>query len=61
MKRKVCSKCRIFVDGNDCPLCKGQSFSINWLGRIYILDGDKSRIAKSTGMTAVGEYSIKVR
>lgn len=61
MKRKVCSRCRIFVDGNECPLCKGQSFSTNWLGRIYILDSENSRIAKSTGMNTVGEYAIKVR
>ncbi|MEK6961416.1 MAG: transcription elongation factor subunit Spt4 [Nanoarchaeota archaeon] len=61
MKRKVCGRCRIFVDGNECSLCKGQSFSTNWLGRIYILNGEKSRIAKSTNMTTPGEYAIKVR
>lgn len=42
-------------------MCQGQSFSTNWLGRIYILDENKSRIAKSTGMNIKGEFAIKVR
>ena len=61
MKKKVCKKCKIFVDGNACPLCKGNQFSINWQGRIYILDSSKSAIAEKINMQAKGEYAIKVR
>ena len=61
MKKKVCKKCKVFVDGDSCPLCKGNQFSINWQGRLYILDQSKSLIAEKTAITAKGEYAIKVR
>ena len=60
-KKKVCKKCKVFVDGNECPVCKGNKFSTNWQGRISILDPEKSSIAKKVGMKAKGEYAIKVR
>lgn len=59
--RKVCKKCKIFVNGNECPICKGNNFSENWKGRIVILDAERSEIAKKLGITSKGEYTIKVR
>ena len=61
MKKKVCKKCKLFVDGNECPICKGNQFSVNWQGRLYILDANKSMIASKIGITVKGEYAIKVR
>jgi len=61
MSRKVCKKCKIFVMGNECPICKGKEFSENWKGRFYILDANKSEVAKKMGITVKGEYAIKVR
>ncbi|MEM4268327.1 MAG: transcription elongation factor subunit Spt4 [Candidatus Woesearchaeota archaeon] len=61
MKKKVCKSCKIFVEGNECPLCKGQSFSTTWLGRVFIIDANKSEVAKRMGTTVKGEYAIKVR
>ena len=61
MKKKACKKCLIFVEGSECPLCKGNQFSTNWQGRIAILDANKSTIAKKIGITVKGEYAIKVR
>ncbi len=61
MKKKACKKCKLFVEGNECPACKGNQFSTNWQGRLYIIDPNKSSIAKKTEMTAKGEYAIKVR
>ncbi len=60
-KKKVCKKCRLFVDGNECPLCKGNQFSTLWQGRLNVLDANNSSIAKKVNITAKGEYSIKVR
>ncbi len=59
MKKKACRRCKLMVDAEECPLCKTSQFAINWKGRIYILN-QKSDIAKKTGMTALGEYAIKV-
>ena len=61
MKKKVCKKCKMFVEGNVCPGCKGNQFSTNWQGRINILDANRSMIAKNIGTTVKGEYAIKVR
>lgn len=60
-KKKACKRCRIFVEGNECPLCKGNQFSNSWQGRVFILDPKKSVIAKRMGVEAKGEYAIKVR
>jgi RNA polymerase subunit RPABC4/transcription elongation factor Spt4 len=61
MKKKVCKKCKLFVDGNECPNCKSNQFSTNWQGRISILDTQKSAIAKKIGLENNGEYAIKSR
>jgi len=61
VKKKVCKKCKYFVEGNECPVCKSNQFSNNWQGRLYILDTNKSMIAKKIEVTVKGEYAIKVR
>ncbi len=61
MKKKVCKKCKLFIEGNECPLCKGNQVSLNWQGRLNILDANKSSIAKKIEITSKGEYAIKVR
>ncbi|MFH1409321.1 MAG: transcription elongation factor subunit Spt4 [Nanoarchaeota archaeon] len=61
MKRKACKKCKYFYDGNECPVCKSNQSSTNWDGRIYILDAQKSEIAKKIDINIKGEYAIKVR
>ena len=61
MKNKVCKKCKIFVDGNECQICKGNVFSTNWQGRMFIVDPTKSLVAEKIGLKVKGEYAIKVR
>jgi len=61
MKKKVCKKCRIFVEGDKCPICNGNQFSENWQGRVNILDANKSDVAKKIGIEVKGEYVIKTR
>lgn len=58
--RKACKKCKIFVDGDTCPLCKGNQFSTLWRGRLYVMDSNKSAIAQKIGIKSKGEYAIKV-
>lgn len=61
MSKKVCKKCRIFVKGNECSICKGNNFTEIWQGKINILDANKSEIAKKIGINVKGEYVIKIR
>ena len=61
MRKKVCRECKIFVDGSECPICKGTQFSTNWKGRIAFLNAKESMIAKKISVEEDGEYVIKVR
>ncbi len=61
MVKKVCRKCKLFVSGNECPLCKGNEFTENWKGKIIILNPEKSEIAKKLNIKTKGEYAIKIR
>lgn len=61
MSKKVCKTCRIFVEGDKCPICRNSNFTDNWKGRIYILNAEKSKIAQKAGLKVKGEYAIKVR
>lgn len=59
--RKACKKCKVLVKGNECPICHNNQFSESWQGRIFILDSNKSEIAKKLEISLKGEYAIKVR
>ncbi|MCP3686460.1 MAG: DNA-directed RNA polymerase subunit E'', partial [bacterium] len=59
MKKKVCKQCKVFVDDNVCPICKGNQFSTNWQGRINILNSKKSSIAKKLNIEHDSEYVVK--
>ncbi|MBU1201901.1 MAG: DNA-directed RNA polymerase subunit E'' [Nanoarchaeota archaeon] len=61
MKKKACKNCKIFVDGDLCPICKKGSFSTTWQGRIHFIDTKKSMIAHEMDVETKGEYAIKVR
>ena len=61
MKKKVCKKCKIFVEGSVCPICKNNQFSVNWQGRLHILDANRSTIAGKIEIKVKGEYAIKAR
>jgi DNA-directed RNA polymerase subunit E" len=61
MKKKICKKCKLFVEGDVCPICKDSNFVNNFQGRINIVDANKSEIAKKSGYEKDGEYAIKIR
>lgn len=60
-KKKVCRKCRLFVEEDTCPICKGNNFSTNWQGRLVVNDVNRSIIAEKVGIKVKGEYAIKVK
>ena len=61
VKKKACKKCKMFVEGNQCPNCKSEAFASVWQGRLHIIDTNKSMIAQKMDVTVKGEYAIKVR
>lgn len=60
-KIKVCKKCKLFVEADLCPICKKDSFTSSWQGRITFIETKGSKIAKEMGVETPGEYAIKVR
>lgn len=60
-RKKACKSCKIFVKGNECPLCKSGDLTTSWKGRMIIVDPNKSDIAKKLGIKVKGEYAIKTR
>ena len=60
-KKKACKKCKLFVQGSECPLCKGTDFTTGWKGRIIIFNAEKSEIAKKLEISVKGEYAIKTK
>ncbi len=60
-KKKACKRCKLFVEGDTCPVCLTTSFSTSWQGRLFITNPEKSIIAQKINITAKGEYAIKVR
>ncbi len=61
MAKKVCKHCKLFVEKDVCPICKNSQFNENWKGRIFILNFEKSEVAKNLDMKVNGEYAIKIR
>ncbi len=60
-KKKVCRTCRLFVEGDLCPICKKASFANNWQGLITFIDAKRSVIAQKMDIEINGDYAIKVR
>ncbi|MEM3399935.1 MAG: transcription elongation factor subunit Spt4 [Candidatus Micrarchaeia archaeon] len=62
MTAKACKKCHLIVMGNECPACgSGSKLSEKWSGYVFIIDPEKSELAKKIGATAPGKYAIKVK
>jgi len=57
--RKVCKKCKSFVEEDKCQICGSNQFSENWKGRVYIINPENSAIAKTLKITKPGTYAIK--
>ncbi|MFP4567400.1 MAG: DNA-directed RNA polymerase subunit E'' [Candidatus Woesearchaeota archaeon] len=62
VKREVCRKTKKFLDDPNFKDYKPPGgTTTNWQGRIYVVNPEKSDIAKIMGLEDAGEYAIKVR
>ncbi|MCD6496323.1 MAG: DNA-directed RNA polymerase subunit E'' [Candidatus Aenigmarchaeota archaeon] len=60
-REKVCRNCRLFVDGDECPICGESNFSNSWKGTALINDPNGSEIAKFLDIKAKGKYALWVK
>jgi len=58
--KKICKKCKLFVEGTNCPVCKSNQFADSFKGKIIITDAEKSEIAEKLEIKVKGEYAIKI-
>jgi len=64
MSKKLASKTtKLLLDESDIRKkeLNKDDFSATWQGRMFIIDPEKSEIAKKLGIKLKGEYAIKVR
>ena len=59
--KKVCKKCKIFVEGDTCPNCSGNQFNETWKGRIFVFKPEESELAKKMNISKKGTYAIKTK
>lgn len=60
-KPKACKNCKMIVEGDTCPICKGNQLVENWKGKIIILDPEKSEIAKKLNIKQKGSFALKTK
>ncbi|MEK6914264.1 MAG: transcription elongation factor subunit Spt4 [Nanoarchaeota archaeon] len=60
VKDKACKNCKLIYEGNSCPLCGKKESSDNFKGRVEIINGEKSIIAKELKINKNGVYAIKI-
>ncbi|MEM0141118.1 MAG: transcription elongation factor subunit Spt4 [Thermoplasmatales archaeon] len=60
IKIRACRNCKSITENSKCEKCGGETV-LEWKGYMFILNPEKSLIAKRAGITTQGEYAIKVR
>lgn len=61
-KAKACKICNsIYESGEKCPCCGAKESTEGFKGRIFVLDPEKSAIAKKLNLKKKGNFAIKTR
>jgi RNA polymerase subunit RPABC4/transcription elongation factor Spt4 len=60
MAKKACKSCKYLVEGSKCPVCNSDQLSESWKGKLIVLNAEKKKIEKKTGIKVKGEYAIKI-
>lgn len=61
MKSKACRICKKIYEGDKCPDCGSKESTENFKGRVFILNTEKSEIAKKLNIKQKGNFAIKTR
>jgi len=61
-KSKACKICnKIYEGGDKCPDCGAKESIENFKGRVYVVNPEKSEIAKKLKISKKGNFAIKTR
>jgi len=61
MKSKACKICNKIYEGDKCPECGSKESTENFKGRVFVLNTEKSEIAKKLNIKQKGNFAIKTR
>ncbi len=62
-KEKACKNCHRIIENKEekkCPVCGSNQLTSLWSGYVYIIDPEKSEIAKKMKITVPGKYALKL-
>lgn len=60
-KERACKNCHLITRKNICPNCRTYTLSDDYSGIVYILQPERSEIAKELNINEKGKYALKVR
>ncbi|MBS3084603.1 hypothetical protein J4411_01700 [Candidatus Pacearchaeota archaeon] len=60
-KEKACKICKAVYEGDKCPNCGSKESTDSFKGKIFVVNQEKSEIAKKMNLNSNGEFAIKTR
>ncbi|MDP2628280.1 MAG: transcription elongation factor subunit Spt4 [Nanoarchaeota archaeon] len=60
-KQKACKICSRIYEGEKCSGCESSESTEGFKGRIFVLNPEKSEIAKKLKLSDKGNFAIKTR
>jgi len=61
IKDKACKICKTIYEGDKCTKCDSKESTDSYKGKIYVLNNEKSEIAKNINLKSNGKFAIKTR
>jgi DNA-directed RNA polymerase subunit E" len=58
---RACRNCKIIIEENVCPICKGTDLSDDYSGLLIIVDPEGSQMAQKMDIKKEGRYALKIR
>ena len=58
---RACRNCKIIIEENVCPICKGTDLSDDYSGLLIVIDPEGSQMAQKMDIKEEGRYALKIR
>ncbi|EMR73099.1 DNA-directed RNA polymerase, subunit E'' [Thaumarchaeota archaeon SCGC AB-539-E09] len=58
---RACRNCKIIIEENICPICRGTDLSDDYSGLLVVLEPEDSQMAQKMEIKKEGRYALKIR
>ena len=58
---RACRNCKLIIEENVCPICKGTDLSDDYSGLLIVIDHEGSQMAQKMEIKKEGRYALKIR